>query len=70
MWTDCTIRVLELPVVNVGCVITAFRLWKYKFCKDKPQFGGPGKLKQSCIKRKCLRLGKPKPGGKVIQMQY
>ena len=35
---------------------------KCKFCKDKPRFGGPGKLKQSCIKRKCLRLGKPKPG--------
>ena len=31
-----------------------------KFCKDKPRFGGPGRLKQSCIKRKCVRLGKPK----------
>ena len=32
-----------------------------KFCKDKPHFGGPGRLNQPCIKRKCIRLGKPKP---------
>lgn len=27
------------------------------YCRDKPRFGGPGKLKQSCLKRKCTRLG-------------
>ena len=25
-----------------------------KFCKDSPKFGGPGKMKQCCIKRVCL----------------
>ena len=25
-----------------------------KFCKDKAKFGGPNKLKQCCIKRRCL----------------
>ena len=25
-----------------------------KFCKDKTKFGGPNKLKQSCIKQRCL----------------
>ena len=24
-----------------------------KFCLDKPTFGGPGRLKQRCIKRHC-----------------
>jgi hypothetical protein len=24
-----------------------------KFCKDMKQFGGPNKLKQACIERKC-----------------
>jgi len=38
---------------------------EHKFCKDKPGFGGPGKLKQACIKRKCLKIAKSKPGGKV-----
>jgi len=31
-----------------------------KNCKDKPHNGGPGRLKQSCITRKCLRLGTQK----------
>ena len=22
-------------------------------CKDKPKFGGPGRKKQCCVKRKC-----------------
>lgn len=26
------------------------------YCRDKPRFGGPGRLKQSCLKRKCIRL--------------
>ena len=26
-----------------------------KFCKDSPKFGGPGKMKQCCIKRVCLQ---------------
>ena len=28
-------------------------------CKDKPKFGGPGRKKQCCITRKCLRLKEP-----------
>ncbi|XP_065893030.1 lysine-specific demethylase 2B-like isoform X2 [Dysidea avara] len=35
---------------------------KCRFCKDKPRFGGPGKLKQACSKKKCLQLAKPKTG--------
>ena len=38
-----------------------------KYCKDKPRFGGPGKLKQACSKKKCLKLAKPKLGRKFIQ---
>lgn len=36
-----------------------------KFCKDKPRFGGPGRLKQACSQKKCLKLTKPKAGEKV-----
>ena len=39
---------------------------KCKFCKDKPRFGGPGRLKQSCIKRKCRIMGK----SKSIKIKY
>ncbi|XP_065889198.1 DNA (cytosine-5)-methyltransferase 1-like [Dysidea avara] len=35
-----------------------------KYCKDKPRFGGPGKMKQACSKKKCQKLAKPKLGGK------
>lgn len=42
-----------------------------RFCKDKPRFGGPGRLKQSCIKRKCIRVGKSKPSEiKQIKQMY
>ena len=26
-----------------------------KFCRDKKKYGGPGKLKQCCVKKKCTR---------------
>ena len=29
---------------------------KCKYCKDKPKYGGPGNMKQSCTRRKCLQL--------------
>lgn len=41
-----------------------------KYCRDKPAFGGPGKLKQACIKRKCLKLTNSKPGGKYLLHNY
>ena len=25
-----------------------------RFCLDKPKFGGPGRLKQKCIERRCV----------------
>jgi len=34
-------------------------------CKGKPAIGGPCRLKQAYIKRKCLKLAKSKPGGRV-----
>ena len=41
-----------------------------RFCKDMRKFGGPGRLKQKCIKRQCRKLsrwlgnaGSPLPGG-------
>ena len=41
-----------------------------RFCKDMRKFGGPGRLKQKCIKRQCHKLsrwlanaGFPPPGG-------
>lgn len=27
------------------------------FCKDMKKYGGPGRAKQSCISRQCLRVG-------------
>merc|ERR1712106_124457 len=27
------------------------------FCKDKPKFGGPSKLKQRCLQRVCHEIG-------------
>ena len=27
-----------------------------KYCKDKPKYSGPGKLKQSCIQLRCLQM--------------
>lgn len=35
---------------------------KCKHCLDKPKFGGVGRLKQSCMQRKCLYM---KPKGSV-----
>ena len=29
-----------------------------RFCKDMRKFGGPGRLKQKCIKRQCLKLSR------------
>ena len=28
---------------------------KCRMCIDKPKFGGPGRKKQKCLKRKCLK---------------
>ena len=28
-------------------------LFRCRFCLDKPKFGGPGRLKQKCIERRC-----------------
>lgn len=35
------------------------------FCKDMKKFGGPGRMKQSCLKRQCtaVRSGGQPPGG-------
>ena len=37
-----------------GCMATDCGLCK--FCYDKPKFGGEGKKKQSCLKRKCINI--------------
>jgi len=29
-----------------------------RFCKDLPKYGGPGKIRQKCIARQCLRRSK------------
>ena len=29
-----------------------------RFCKDLPKYGGPGKVRQKCIARQCLRRSK------------
>ena len=31
---------------------------KCRFCRDMPKYGGPGRMRQKCIKRQCLRLSK------------
>ncbi len=31
---------------------------KCRFCKDMPKYGGPGRMRQKCIKRQCLKLSK------------
>ena len=30
----------------------------YFFCKDKPKYGGPGKRKQCCELRKCIKISR------------
>ena len=30
------------------------------FCKDMKKYGGPGRMKQSCISRQCLAVGIPR----------
>ena len=48
---------------------------KCRFCKDMRKFGGPGRLRQKCIKRQCLKLSRilyeqdPLLGGKAQKMQ-
>ena len=37
-----------------GC--TSSNCESCKYCLDNPKFGGPGKLKKACIKRKCIRM--------------
>ena len=29
-----------------------------RFCKDMSKYGGPGRIRQKCIKRQCLRLSR------------
>ena len=31
---------------------------KCRFCKDMPKYGGPGRMRQKCIKRQCLNYSK------------
>lgn len=31
------------------------------FCRDMKKFGGPGKLKQTCVLRQCLSVSRPPP---------
>lgn len=31
---------------------------KCRFCKDMPKYGGPGRMRQKCIKRQCLKYSK------------
>ena len=38
----------------VGCL--ASDCGECKFCLDKAKFGGPDKLRQSCVQRKCVML--------------
>lgn len=48
---------------------------KCRFCKDMRKFGGPGRLRQKCIKRQCLKLSRilyehdPLLGGNTQKMQ-
>ena len=44
----------------LGC--TASDCGVCKYCLDKPKYGGPGRLKQCCEKRKCI-------GKRVVQLQ-
>jgi hypothetical protein len=37
-----------------GCLANS--CGKCRFCLDSPKFGGPGKLKQVCIKRHCVNI--------------
>ena len=39
-----------------------------KFCRDKKKFGGPGKLKKSCVKRHCTMLNETVPNGSAVPM--
>ena len=34
-----------------------------RFCLDKPKFGGPGRLKQKCIERRCVLERQSGSGG-------
>lgn len=38
----------------LGC--TSSNCGSCKYCHDNPRFGGPGKLKQACAKRKCTMM--------------
>ena len=38
------------------CTRTDCRLCS--FCKDMKKYGGPGRMKQSCISRQCIRVSK------------
>ena len=37
-----------------------------KFCRDKKKFGGPGKLKKSCVKRHCTMLHETSLNGSAV----
>ena len=37
-----------------------------KFCRDKKKFGGPGKLKKSCVKRHCTMLDETSLNGSAV----
>lgn len=35
------------------------------FCKDMKKFGGPGRMKQSCIMRQCIAVSVPGPAARL-----
>ena len=51
-----------------GC--TASDCGVCKYCRDKPKYGGPGRLKQSCEKRKCINIGKQVESKTPLHTQY
>ena len=40
-----------------GC-LTVTDCRKCRFCRDMPKYGGPGRQRQKCIKRQCLRYSR------------
>lgn len=36
------------------------------FCKDMKKFGGPGRMKQSCIMRQCIAVSVPGPAARLL----
>lgn len=62
-WQNYTISLLgrkrERCNICSGC--TSTECGSCKFCLDKPKFGGSGRKRQCCEKRRCLKLVGPGP---------